>query len=100
MTRLIITFILLLGFSFMYSQQEWTLERTVQYAFDNNLTVQQAEVSNRNAELNLRANKFSRLPNISGTGSAGYQFGRTIDPTTNEFNNTRIGFNSYSINGG
>lgn len=100
MTRLIITFILLLGFNFIYSQQEWTLERTVQYAFDNNLTVQQAEITSRNAELNMRLNKFSRLPNISGTGSAGYQFGRTIDPTTNEFNNTRIGFNSYGINGG
>jgi outer membrane protein len=79
--------------------EAWSLQRCIEYAQDNNLTIQQAELTARNAELTLQQNRMNRLPNVSGTASAGYQFGRTIDPTTNAFNNSRIGFNSYSVGG-
>lgn len=80
--------------------QTWSLNRCISHAQDNNLTIQQAHLTARNAELSHRATFYNRLPNISGQVSAGYQFGRTIDPTTNEFNNSRIGFNSYSVDAG
>jgi outer membrane protein len=99
MTRLFVTLILTIALQVGFAQQEWSLQRCVQYAWDNNLTVQQAELSTRNAELTTRQNQFNRLPTVNGSTSLGYQFGRTIDPTTNTFNNTRIGFNSYGVSG-
>lgn len=100
MTRLIILVSLSFFLQEIYAQEAWSLQSCVQYAWENNLTVQQAQITTLNAELTNKQNSFERLPTVNGSASAGYQFGRTIDPTTNTFNNTRIGFNSYSINGG
>lgn len=100
MTRLIVFISALLLLQTAIAQETWTLQSCVQYALDNNLTVQQAQLTNRNAELTQKQSQFNRLPTVNGSASAGYQFGRTIDPTTNTFNNTRIGFNSYGINAG
>lgn len=99
MTRLLLLCCLISTFSITYAQDTWSLQSCVNYAWDNNLTVQQAELTTRNFELTDKQNRYQRLPTVNGSTSAGYQFGRTIDPTTNSFNNTRIGFNSFGING-
>jgi outer membrane protein len=98
MTRLIIFIFSLLVLQSAFAQESWTLQSCVKYALDNNLTVQQAQLTTLNAELTQKQSQFNRLPTVNGSASAGYQFGRTIDPTTNTFNNTRIGFNSYNVN--
>lgn len=103
MQRFATLFILLLfgsNLTPLWAQDTWTLERAVRYAIENNLQVQQAAYAIRSAELDLRQDQYSRLPNINGSVSAGIQFGRTIDPTTNTFDNERIGFNSYNISFG
>jgi outer membrane protein len=38
------------------------------------------------------------LPSANASTNAGYNFGRTIDPTSNSFLNRSIGFNSLSLN--
>lgn len=77
--------------------QPWPLEKCIEYARQNNLNLRQAQYDIRNSELDIQENKYSRLPALSAGARAGYQFGRTIDPTTNSFNNERIGFNSFSL---
>jgi outer membrane protein len=84
----------------LQAQQAWSLERCVEYAQQNSLSVKQAQNQVRAAELGLEQARFSRLPSLNGTVSGGMQFGRTIDPTTNTFDNRRIGFNSYGLNFG
>ena len=83
-----------------FAQTNWTLERCIEYAQQNSLMAKQASYNIQNTELTQQLNQYSRLPNVSARASAGYQFGRTIDPTTNSFNNQRIGFNSYSVDAG
>ena len=98
-----ITRILVLLFflsSASYAQETWSLEKCVQYAQQNNLSVRQAQNTIRNAELLVKQSQLNRLPNLSGSIGGGLQFGRTIDPVTNDFKTEQIGFNSYSINGG
>ena len=82
------------------AQQAWSLEQCVEYATRNNLTIKQAQNQIRGAELTYTQSKFSRFPSLNGTTSGGMQFGRTIDPTTNSFDNQQIGFNSYGLNFG
>ncbi|MEL6140424.1 MAG: TolC family protein [Bacteroidota bacterium] len=78
---------------------QWTLEGCVNYALENNLQVRQLQNQAKFAELDLKRDKWSRLPSLSGRTSYGVQLGRTIDPTTNTFEQQNIGFNSYSIDG-
>lgn len=79
------------------AQSSWSLEKCITTAQQNSLMIKQSQYLISNAELTEKANKFNRLPTINGRISAGYQLGRTIDPTTNEFESQNIGFNSYSV---
>lgn len=91
------TFLLVQG---AQAQEVWTLERCVQYAFENNLTVKQAEANVKTALLSERQAKASRLPNVSASFNAGEQFGRTIDPTSNQFSTVATGYNSVGVSAG
>jgi outer membrane protein len=82
------------------AQNRWSLQKCVTYATENSLAIKQAIAQIRNAELTLKQNQLSRLPNLNAGVSGGYQFGRTIDPTTNSFALEGIGFNSFSVNTG
>jgi outer membrane protein len=96
------SFILLLfgSLTMVKAQNRWSLQKCVTYATENSLAIKQSIAQIRNAELTLKQNQLSRLPNLNAGVSGGYQFGRTIDPTTNSFALEGIGFNSYSLNTG
>jgi outer membrane protein len=95
-----LTPLLLLLAASVFGQETWSLERCVRYAQDANLTVQQARANVKVAVLSERQAKASRLPNVSINSNVGEQFGRTIDPSTNQFVTSGITFNSMSLNAG
>lgn len=82
------------------AQDTWSLERCIQHAKDNNITVKQAQANVRTAMLSEKQAKASRLPNVSANANVGEQFGRTIDPTTNQFSTVATSFNSLGLNAG
>lgn len=80
-----------------HAQEVWSLERCIQYAQENNLSVKQAEANVKTALLSERQAKASRLPNVGASFNAGEQFGRTIDPTSNQFSTVATGYNSVGV---
>ena len=95
------TSILFLSFlicSGAFAQDTWSLEKCVRYALENNINIKVAELSVKNNQLIEKGNKLSRLPSLNGSVSGSYQFGRTIDPVTNQFNSLSIGANRISLN--
>lgn len=71
-----------------YGQEKWTLEKCINYAWQNNLTVRGSELTQLSNEIALKESKFAMLPNLSANGRLGKSFGRTIDPVTNSFIST------------
>lgn len=103
MQQLSKTFALLIALLMAVSaqaQDTWSLERCIQHAKDNNITVKQAQANVRTALLAERQAKASRLPNVSANANVGEQFGRTIDPTTNQFSTVATSFNSLGLSAG
>jgi len=97
------TFLMLLALSLSFTsfaQEAWTLQKCIDHARQNNLTLRLSQIAVSNAELTELGSRKARLPNISGGGNFGYQFGLNVDPTTNDFVNTRIGFNSIRVDAG
>ena len=82
------------------AQDTWSLERCIQYAQDNNITVKQAQANVRTALLSEKQARASRLPNVNANSNVGEQFGRTIDPTTNQFSTVATSFNSLGLSAG
>ena len=74
------------------AQDNWDLRRCVDYAMANNITVQQADVQARLAALQTKLSRAQVIPTLGFNTQAGYQFGRNIDPTTNQFTNQQSFF--------
>lgn len=81
-----------------FTQDTWTLEKCIEYAQKNNINIKQAQVQITNADLNIRQSKAARYPNAGFSTSFGYNFGYAINPSTNQFTNLAIGFNSLNTN--
>lgn len=81
-------FILALGaflFSlFSFSQTKlWSLQECIEYAFENNLTIRQNELSLKSTDLAKDAAMANLYPNLNLGGGYFWQFGQSIDPITN-----------------
>lgn len=67
------------------SDDIWTLERCVQYALTHNISIQQNVLNARLAALTLKQSRLSQLPNASAGPAYGRSYGRSVDPTTNQY---------------
>ncbi|MFM8913710.1 MAG: TolC family protein, partial [Flammeovirgaceae bacterium] len=75
----------------------YTLKECVDIALKNNLTVRRNQLGVETAEVNLLQARMNMLPSVNFSGSTGYNWGRSIDPTTNQFIDQRI--QNANING-
>lgn len=65
---------------------------------EKSISVRQADVQARIDALTLEQSKLARLPSVSMQNNGGYQFGRSIDPTSNQFTTAEILFANHSLN--
>lgn len=79
------------------SQDKWSLERCVAYAVANNISVKQADIQARITALSVKLNQAGLYPNLNFSASGGYNFGRSINPATNQFENDKTFFNNYQL---
>ncbi|MBL7699603.1 MAG: TolC family protein [Chitinophagaceae bacterium] len=97
---IIVTLFLSLICARLPAQNSWNLKKSVEYALANNISVKQADIQARIAELNLKQSKLMQIPTASISGSAGINAGRSIDPTTNLFTNTQLFSTGFSLSSG
>lgn len=76
---------------------KWDLRRCVEYALENNISVKQADLQIRFAELDLKQNKLSQYPDANYSTNLGYSAGRNQDPTTFSLITTGYVFNNHSL---
>ncbi|HZW62887.1 MAG TPA: TolC family protein [Flavobacteriaceae bacterium] len=79
---------LFLASLFSFSQEKkWTLIECVDYALENNITIQQAELNADVADINKQQAVMNFLPNLNGNASYNINTGANINPATNQFEN-------------
>jgi len=78
----------------------WSLQRCIEYAYENNLQLQLNELGVENAKINYESAKAERLPNLNGSVGLNLNFAGTTDPTTFEFTNESVVTNSLGLNSG
>ena len=67
------------------TSEVWSLEKCVQYAVSHNISIRQSELNERLAALTLKQSQLSQLPNVNVGPAYGRSYGRSVDPTTNQF---------------
>ncbi len=68
-----------------FSQQKWSLDKCVEYAWSNNIQLQQQQITTNISKNNFVQSKLSLLPSVSLNANHNYMSGHTVDPFTNEF---------------
>ena len=70
------------------------------YAILNGIDVQQSAIGIQRSKLTTKLSKHARNPNLEFSTNMGVNFGRTIDPTTNDFVSEEFISNGYTISSG
>jgi outer membrane protein len=86
MKRHIILSAFLLGLTSAAGAQEsdgkWSLRECIEYAIDNNISIEQQELTVESSEIDLNTSRNSRLPGLSASASENFNFGRSPNMAT------------------
>ncbi len=94
-------FIALFVFSASSAQDSvWTLQRCLEYARTHNIQIKQQILQKQQAAVNLNQSRLSQLPNVNGSVNYGKNFGRSIDPTTNQFVGNQLSSAGVDVSAG
>jgi outer membrane protein len=77
------------------AQEVITLQKAIDITLERNLTIKQSQFTEALSEEDLKQSKYNQLPNVTANPQGTFNFGRNIDPSTNQFINQRI----FAING-
>lgn len=80
------------------AQNSYNLAQVVEIAVKNNLDLQKNQLNNKTAENNRRLAIEALYPNLNAGATQGFNAGRTVDPSTNQFIDQYFVSNNFSIN--
>lgn len=99
-TRKIILSTTLLSLSFtqiIEAQELITLKRATELVLQNNLQIKQALLSEALSDETLKQSKIALYPSLNASNSLNFNYGRSIDPLTNQFVNQSVNSTNGSL---
>ncbi len=81
----------------LFAQERITLKRATELVIENNLQIKQAQFSEAISEENLSQSKLALYPSLNANTGLNFNFGRSIDPLTNQFINQAITSTSGNV---
>jgi outer membrane protein len=82
------------------AQEVWSLEKCISTAQDNNKTIKQSQISVKNAQLINKQDQYAVYPTVNGSSNLGFNFGRSVNPATYQFENIGTRYNGINVSAG
>ncbi len=79
--------------------QKWDLQRCVEYAMANNISVKQADIQARSAEIIAKQAKYQQYGQLNYNFQHGYGYGRSLNQTTNVLVDVNQMFGNMGLQG-
>lgn len=76
----------------------YSLAECVDIAIKNNVTLKQSKLNLQSQQNTYQFSKEALLPTVNGNAVQGFNFGRTINPVSNQFVESNYSSNQFSIN--
>ncbi|HEX7412565.1 MAG TPA: TolC family protein [Bacteroidia bacterium] len=73
-----------------FAQTNWSLQKCIDYALKNNLSLKQNEINIEMSQVNYKQSKASILPSLNTGANNTWNNGQKIDPYTNKFASSTI----------
>lgn len=71
------------------AQQEWSLQKCINYAYENNLQIKQSKLNAESSKESLLQSKLRFLPSVNASISQNTGWGRSIDMATYRYSSKR-----------
>ncbi len=97
MNKLPIIFLVLLSYILSAQEQDWTLEKCIEYAMKNDLALKETALNQDFFQKEITGAYGNLLPNVNLYADHQYNFGSVIDPTTNARVSSDIRANSFNF---
>lgn len=88
---------ILTGQSDLIAQQKWTIEECIAYGIEKNLSLKSLNYEQASRSENYRQSIRDLLPQVNAGADYGINYGRSVNPNTNDIINTEFSSNNYSI---
>jgi outer membrane protein len=72
----------------IFSQEQWSFEKCIDYALANNLKIKQSDLDTKSDEAYLLQARGARLPSIGAGGTQQFAWGRDLNKFTNTFSSS------------
>ena len=93
---LLVLYVAILSQPPLFSQQPWSLQQCCDYAVEHNIAIRQQQNRRDQQALQLSTAKNQRLPDLSGSASQNFSFGRGLT-ADNTYTNTNTSSTSFSL---
>lgn len=77
--------------------QAWTLRQCIDYAIEHNIEIRQSANNVEAGKVSVNTTKWARLPNLSGSASQNWSWGRTASPIDNSYSDINSANTSFSL---
>ena len=98
--RKLVTVLLVFSSLIGNAQEAWDLEKCIKYAWENSLNITQTQQSELLETINQKEAQQARYPNVNGSGTLQWNFGRSLDPVTNAFTTSTFFSNNFGLSAG
>ncbi len=95
-TLIALSLIIIMFFS-IKAQEEWTLEKCINYALENNIQIKQQQLNSELAKNSYKQSKIELFPNISSQVSYDFNSGRSVNYSDNSFTNEKMERSDFSL---
>lgn len=79
------------------SSQTWTLRQCIDYAIEHNTGIRKSANDAEISKVDVHTTKWARLPNLSGSASQNWSWGRTASPVDNSYSDINSANTSFSL---
>lgn len=77
--------------------QTWTLRQCIDYAIEHNISIRQSANEAEMNKVDVHSTKWARLPNLNGSASQNWSWGRTASPVDNSYSDINSANSSFSL---
>ena len=75
----------------------WSIQKCIDYAVEHNIDIKQSSLTIKTNEYNVQQSKLSRYPTVNAYATQGFNFGRSINPVTNQFTDVSTRTNTVGL---
>jgi outer membrane protein len=99
--KTLLIFAACLFFTYARAQNRvWTFQQCLDTALQRNISLNQSRLSIDLSSITLEQSKANRFPNLSASARDGISFGRSVNPTTNQYVERTTNSSSFGVNTG